>query len=260
MGHLSAATMRALAEIHLTTVNGNIQVDGRLFAPRVELRSSNGHITVGPGSSVESDEEILLQTQNGRILIEKEATIKGTTVRTVTSNGDIFGTPGLFYANHSLSFRTDNGRIEADVAVQRPDLGKLDAPGIQKTETVSVEATSVTGVVKLHYTKHEPGVVLNSKALSELSRVEVKHHPEFQGAWDLRGATHSRIRGSGAKDGVKDGARTRRFAVDQDNYGWINRHVQGRIWWEQDGSSDKLPGDAETRVNSQLGLAVLNFR
>ncbi|EPQ28112.1 uncharacterized protein PFL1_04439 [Pseudozyma flocculosa PF-1] len=259
LGHMSASNIHALAEIELSATNGNLKVGGKLVSRHVGARSANGHITLSPGAIVEAYSDVLMQTSNGRISLEKDSSIRATTIRAETANGPIEASDATLHANHTLSLHSDNGRIEAAVSVHRADLSSLDGPGLEPTEVVSVEATSATGPIKLTYKEHEAGVPLHSKAVSELAKIEVHHHKEFQGAWDLRGATQSKIRGPGTKDGALDSGRKRRFVVDADNFGWINRHARGRIWWEREGQQGQILAGARSQLATQLGMAMAFF-
>ncbi|KAN0064022.1 hypothetical protein ACQY0O_003628 [Thecaphora frezii] len=259
LGYLTASNIHALADIQMNAVNGNIKVRGKLVSRRVEIRSANGHITLDPDALVEAALDVLMHTSNGRISLDKNSSVKATTLRLETSNGPIAAPEATLHANHTVSLHSDNGRIDVAVAVHKADLSVLDGPGLEATDVVSVEALSSTGPIKLDFKHHEADVPLHSKAVSELAKVEVYHHKAFQGSWDLRGATQSKLRGPGTKEGVSEDGRKKRFVVDSDNFGWINRHAKGRIWWQKEGETGQPPAGARSQLATQLGVALAYF-
>lgn len=107
---------------------------------------------------------------------------------------------------------------------------------------------------------HERDVALRCHASSEVASVAVSLHPEFQGKWELRGATHSRYRGPGSTDGDKTDRGVHRFVVDEDSFGWINRLTKGRTWWDLPDQPSGLPKKAEATIATQVGLALLTFK
>ncbi|PWY97106.1 hypothetical protein BCV70DRAFT_203159 [Testicularia cyperi] len=260
VGNLQTSSIRALADIHLTTTAGALRVNGKLEAQSVELKTLNGQLTVDPGSSLEAAYDLTLQTQNGHIEIGEGSNIRATTIRSESLNGGILAKSAIFHANHTLTLRTSTGRIEADVGVEKPSMARLDAPGLGKSDLVTVEAHSQTGSVELDFVEHAPSVPLRCRATSEIAKVSLLLHEEFEGRWELLGATHSRYRGPGTNDGTQGPRGVRRFVVDQDDFGWINRNTKGRLWWDRDGKDGQVPQKAVAIVSTQIGLAVLTFK
>lgn len=259
VGRLRSASIHALADIHLTTTNGRLHIGGSFDAQSLEFKTVNGHLDIDQDSRLEAAYDLTLQTQNGHIRVGQHTSLRATTLRSESLNGGILADSAIFNVNHTLSLRSQTGRIEAAVNVEKPDLERLDAPGLGKTELVTVDSQSQTGSIQLDFTGHQSGVPLRCHASSEVAPVSVSLHPEFQGKWELRGATHSRYRGAGSKDGEKSDRGVRRFVVDEDSFGWINRLTKGRTWWEVPGGPDALPKDAEATIATQVGLALLTF-
>ncbi len=201
-----------------------------------------------------------LQTTNGHIRVGQRTSFRATTQRAESLNGGVIAEGAVFNVNHTLSLRSQTGRIEAAIAVEKPDLTRLEAPGLGKTELVTVDAKSQTGSVELDFVEHARDVPLRCRASSEVAAVSVALHPEFQGKWELHGATHSRYRGPGSSDNAETERGLHRFVIDEDNFGWINRMTRGRTWWESKGKPAVLPKGAEASAKTQVGLALLTFK
>ncbi|CCF49202.1 hypothetical protein NDA11_005860 [Ustilago hordei] len=260
VGKLHSSSIRAIADIHLTTVNGKLHVGGSFEAQSVELKSVNGHLDIDQDSKLEAAYDLSLQTQNGHIRVGQHTNLRATTLRSESLNGGIIAEGAVFNVNHTLSLRSSTGRIEAAIKIEKPDLQRLDAPGLGKTELVKVEAQSQTGSIQLDFLEHQREVPLGCIATSEVASVSVSLHPEYQGEWEIRGATHSRYRGNGTKDGIKTDRGVHRFAIDEDSFGWINRLTRGRTWWESDNKAGLIPKGAVVSVGTQVGLAILTFK
>ncbi|CDS00311.1 uncharacterized protein SPSC_00794 [Sporisorium scitamineum] len=260
VGKLRSASIRALADIHLTTTNGKLHIGGSFEAQSLEFKTINGHLDIDPDSKLEAAYDLTLQTQNGHIRVGQHTSLRATTQRSESLNGGIIAESAVFTVNHTLTLRSQTGRIEAAVNVEKPDLTRLDAPGLDKTELVTVDSQSQTGSIQLDFVGHERDVALRCHASSEVAPVAVSLHPEFQGKWELRGATHSRYRGAGSKDGDKNNRGVHRFVVDEDSFGWINRLTKGRTWWDLPDKPSVLPKKAEATIATQVGLALLTFK
>ncbi len=259
VGKLRSASIRALADIHLTTTNGKLHVGGSFEAQSMEFKTVNGHLDIDPDSKLEAAYDLTLQTQNGHIRVGQKTSLRATTLRSESLNGGIIAESAVFNANHTLSLRSQTGRIEAAVNVEKPDLARLDAPGLGKTDLVTVDSQSQTGSIQLEFVGHEREVPLRCRASSEVAPVAISLQPEFQGRWELRGATHSRYRGPGSQDGVKSDRGVHRFVIDEDSFGWINRLTKGRTWWDATDKPSVLPKHAEVIAATQVGLALLTF-
>ena len=260
VGKLRSASIRALADIHLTTTNGKLHIGGSFEAQSLEFKTVNGHLDIDPDSKLEAAYDLTLQTQNGHIRVGQHTSLRATTLRSESLNGGIIAESAVFNVNHTLSLRSQTGRIEAAVNVEKPDLTRLDAPGLDMTELITVESKSQTGSIQLDFVDHHRDVPLRCHASSEVAAVSVSLHPEFQGKWELRGATHSRYRGTGSHDGDKSDRGVHRFVVDEDSFGWINRLTRGRTWWDTSDKPSVLPKDAEATIATQVGLALLTFK
>ncbi|CBQ69690.1 conserved hypothetical protein [Sporisorium reilianum SRZ2] len=260
VGELRSASIRALADIHLTTTNGKLHIGGSFEAQSLEFKTVNGHLDIDPDSKLEAAYDLTLQTQNGHIRVGQHTSFRATTLRSESLNGGIIAESAIFNVNHTLTLRSQTGRIEAAINVEKPDLARLDAPGLDKTELVTVDSQSQTGSIQLDFVGHQRDVALRCHASSEVAPVAVSLHPEFQGKWELRGATHSRYRGAGSKDGDKTDRGVHRFVVDEDSFGWINRLTQGRTWWDLPDKPSVLPKKAEATVVTQVGLALITFK
>lgn len=260
VGSLRSESINALSDIHLTTTTGGLHVSGSYEAKSIELKTVNGPIDIDPDSNLQAAYDLTLQTQNGPINIGRNTHIRATTLRSESLNGGIFGKDAVFGANHTLVLRTSTGMIQAGVSVEKPDAKRLDAPGLSRSGLVTVEAGSQTGAVEVDFVQHEPRVGLRCRASSEISKVTVALHEEFEGHWELNGATHSRYRGTGTNDGVKSGRGVKHFVVDEDSFGWITRVAKGRTWWDRDGKPGAVPRKSAAIVDTQIGLALLAFR
>ena len=260
VGKLRSSSIRAIADIHLTTSNGRLHVGGSFEAQSVDFKTINGHLDIDQNSRLEATYDLTLQTQNGQIRVGQHTNLRATTLRSESLNGGIVAEGAIFNVNHTLSLRSQTGRIEAAIAVEKPNIARLDAPGLGKSDLVTVDAQSATGPIELDFVSHEREVPLRCRASSEVAPVSVALHPEFQGKWELRGATHSRYRGPGSKDGVESDRGIHRFAVDEDSFGWINRLTKGRTWWDLPSKAGALPHGAQATVGTQVGLAVLTFK
>ena len=260
VGKLQSSSIRAIADIHLTTTNGKLHIGGSFEAQSLEFKTVNGHLDIDQNSRLEAAYDLTLQTQNGHIRVGQHTNFRATTLRSESLNGGIIAEGAVFNVNHTLSLRSQTGRIEAAISVEKPDLTRLDAPGLGKTDLVTVDAQSQTGSIELDFVQHAREVPLRCRASSEVAPVAVSLHPEFQGKWELRGATHSRYRGPGSNDGVKSDRGTHRFAIDEDSFGWINRLIRGRTWWESPNKPSVIPKNAEVLVGTQVGLALLTLK
>ncbi|SNX87683.1 uncharacterized protein MEPE_06393 [Melanopsichium pennsylvanicum] len=260
VGKIHSTSIRALADIHLTTTNGKLHIGGSFQAQSLEFKTVNGHVDIDQNSRLEATYDLTLQTTNGHIRVGQRTSLRATTLRSESLNGGIIADSAVFNVNHTLSLRSQTGRIEAGIAVEKPDLSRLDAPGLGKTELVKVDAQSQTGSIQLDFVEHQREVPLTCHASSEVAPVSVTLHPEFQGRWELRGATHSRYRGPGSRDGVEGDRGTHRFVVDEDSFGWINRLTKGRTWWDEPNKSGVIPKNAEATIGSQVGLALITFK
>ncbi|PWN47111.1 hypothetical protein IE53DRAFT_390752 [Violaceomyces palustris] len=261
-GDVSLGSTKALVDINMSTSSGRIHVEGHSRAMRIRTKGSSGQVTLAEGSKLEALIEASLRTQNGDIVIGKGSWIKATRVTTETSNGNLLAGQATLFANNTLTMRTSNGRIEAQVGVTKPDKRLLDGKVGKRTDFVEVEASTSNGAIQLTYSEHEVDVPLKSIASSKLGNVEVNHHVEFQGTFQMLGSTNSRLEGKGSKPGrvteTKADKRTRWLKVDSDSYGWINRQITGRIWWgsEQEDPSEKA---GSSQLDSVMGLVVLRF-
>ncbi|ETS60595.1 hypothetical protein PaG_05452 [Moesziomyces aphidis] len=260
VGKLQSSSIRAIADIHLTTTNGKLHLGGSFEAQSLEFKTVNGHLDIDENSKLEAAYDLTLQTQNGHIRVGQHTSFRATTLRSESLNGGIIAEGAVFNVNHTLSLRSSTGRIEAAISVEKPDLARLDAPGLGKTDLVTVDAQSQTGSIELDFVQHEREVPLRCRASSEVATVSVALHPEFQGKWELRGATHSRYRGSGTEDGTETDRGVHRFAIDEDSFGWINRLTRGRTWWERPNMPSVMPKGAEATIGTQVGLAILTFK
>lgn len=260
VGSLRSESIKALSDIHLTTTTGGLHVAGTYQAKTIELKTVNGPIDIDADSDLQAAYDLTLQTQNGPINIGRDTHIRATTLRSESLNGGIFGRDAVFGANHTLVLRTSTGIIQAGVSVERPDLKRLDAPGLGHSGLVTVEAASQTGSVEIDFVRHEPQVGLRCRASSEISKVSMAMHEEFEGRWEVNGATHSRYRGVGTNDGVKTDRGIKHFVIDEDSYGWITRNAKGRTWYDRDGKPGNPPPKAAAIVDTQIGLALLAFR
>ncbi|GAC98317.1 hypothetical protein PHSY_005910 [Pseudozyma hubeiensis SY62] len=260
VGKLRSGSIRAIADIHLTTTNGKLHIGGSFEAQSLEFKTVNGHLDIDHDSKLEAAYDLTLQTQNGHIRVGQNTSLRATTLRSESLNGGIIADSAVFNVNHTLSLRSQTGRVEAAINIEKPDLARLDAPGLGKTDLVTVDSQSQTGSIQLDFIGHEAQVPLRCHASSEVAPVSVSLHPEFQGRWELRGATHSRYRGPGSKDGEKGDRGVRRFVIDEDSFGWINRLTKGRTWWDRSDKPGVLPKDAEATIATQVGLALLTFK
>ncbi|KIS66671.1 uncharacterized protein UMAG_04734 [Mycosarcoma maydis] len=260
VGKLRSASIRALADIHLTTTNGKLHIGGSFEAQSLEFKTVNGHLDIDQDSRLEAAYDLTLQTQNGHIRVGQHASLRATTLRSESLNGGIIADSAVFNVNHTLSLTSQTGRVEAAINVEKPDLSRLDAPGLSKTDLVTVDSQSQTGSIQLDFIGHQPEVPLRCHASSEVAPVSVSLHPEYQGRWELRGATHSRYRGAGSKDGEKSDRGVRRFVIDEDSLGWINRLTKGRAWWARSDQPDVLPKDAEVTIATRVSRALLTFK
>lgn len=260
VGKLRSASVRALADVHLTTANGRLHIGGSFEAQSLEFKTINGHLDIDQDSKLEAAYDLTLQTQNGHIRVGQHTNLRATTMRSESLNGGIIAEGAVFNVNHTLALRSSTGRIEAAINVEKPDQSRLEAPGLGKSELVKVDAQSQTGSIELDFVDHAREVPLRCRASSEVAPVSVTLHPEFQGKWELRGATHSRYRGVGSNDGVESERGTKRFIVDEDDFGWINRMTKGRTWWDEPGKAGVVPKGADVSISTQVGLAVLTFK
>ncbi|SPO32782.1 uncharacterized protein UTRI_05713_B [Ustilago trichophora] len=260
VGKLHSSSIRAIADVHLTTTVGKLHIGGSFEAQSLEFKTVNGHLDIDQDSKLKAAYDLTLQTTNGHIRVGQHTSLRATTLRSESLNGGIIADSAVFNVNHTLSLRSQTGRIEAGIAVEKPDLARLDAPGLGKTDLVTVDAQSATGSIQLDFVEHQREVPLRCRASSEVASVAVSLHPEFQGRWELRGATHSRYRGPGSHDGVESERGAHRFAIDEDSFGWINRLTRGRTWWDSPNKPSVIPKNAEATIGTQVGLALITFK
>lgn len=181
----------------------------------------------------------------------RDSSVRATKVIGKASNGKING-DGVWHGNHTLALSTSNGALKANVAVSAPHLEQLSPE--ERRDYVEVSATSSNGAVSLRYTEHEAGVPLCSRAHTPAGSADVTHHPHFAGSFMLDGSRMSDII-LPSHLGKPHNGRTRRLKVEKDQTGWISKHVEGRIWYDD----QVMHESARTEVDSSLGRARLTF-
>lgn len=169
-GGIVSSSIRSVSYVRLSASNGdvNIQPGSSLWGPGVRLHSHNGDILLGDDSTIEARGEGSLKTSNGNILLGKNTKISAVKLEGASNNGQITSLDrrlaledpafGIWFANHTLDLRSDNGNVRAKVAVVAPDISKLP-PGPEHRYWVKVDAVSSNGDVQLLYDQHQKGLL-----------------------------------------------------------------------------------------------------
>ncbi|PWN24849.1 hypothetical protein BDZ90DRAFT_98100 [Jaminaea rosea] len=184
-------------------------LSGSIRCANLAIRLDSGSLRL---ASIEARNQAAIRSHAGSVRL---GNLVSPEVKVVSNAGSVEGT---FEVGERLDVQSDAGHVALDVKL----------PARTDNHTVQARAHSNAGSVRVTYVEQGKGVTLDSSVTSGTGRVEVKHHPSFEGSFDLLTRVGrldvSPPRGSGAGGGDE-----REWVVREDRKGWTGRHVVGRV-------------------------------
>ncbi|KAK0546306.1 hypothetical protein OC861_004629 [Tilletia horrida] len=199
--------------------NGAVEFKGDLRATEhVELHSQNGHVSVG-GELITPVLDV--DSENGAVDLKS---VYATTVDAHSQNGRVHG---FYNVSRKLTLQSDNGAIEASVAIRKADDGKKQDDDDQRKNEVVVDARSSNGHVDIRYVSQPKDVILTSSVQSENGHAAVRHNEtkNFAGLVDLEtmmGSLRVHI----------DSVKGRVWKVFEEKHGIVHRELHGKMYFD----------------------------
>lgn len=175
--------IRANSEIIVQTLRGAIEAAAHLVAQYVYVWSYDGAILLRNSTRIAAQKVVHLSSHRGSISTESKTDVTGSRLVASTVDGQILAR-GVWNANLSLQMDSQEGSVDAVVAVHKPVLTEVtydDFVRLAHGRRVEAHVSSEHSDVRVQYVTHEAGVPLASVVRSRDGRVQVTHPSGFEG-------------------------------------------------------------------------------
>ncbi|CAO1623185.1 unnamed protein product [Parajaminaea phylloscopi] len=227
IGHLAVAdgVRAALNGGSIQSLRSGSTVKGKTFKAELDAGSLNLH-------NLEADDTAKIIAHAGSVELESA---KAPELSVECGAGSV---RGRYAISDSLRLHSDAGSVDVQVA--------LTAPPHQREgqATVHVDASSGAGSVRVNYVEQAHEVALVSKVSSDAGSVQVKHHRNYEGRFDLQSDV-------GSVRVVVPPQSQKTYVVEKDEKSdWTGRRLVGHVALVEGGSRD--PTGTST-VQASLG-------
>ncbi|WFC98586.1 hypothetical protein MYAM1_001316 [Malassezia yamatoensis] len=185
---VTGGAIESNSRLSLSSRTGEIAVAGNLTSRELELQTTSGRIAVLDKSSCYSSKRSSIKTESGLILLDDNTRLSSVKNVVKTESGFIGGN-GVWHTNLTLSLESNQGPINASVAVHRPYLANVEYDDFlhsQQGRLVSNTFESKNASVSVKYVEQEPGVPLRISA-STTQDIKMFLAPTYEGALSVLG-------------------------------------------------------------------------
>jgi hypothetical protein len=245
----------------LNSRDGNVVLGGDIHAHMLDFSSERGSIRLLKDAKVQAWREGTFKVNNGHIFMEEGSLVRGTTLKASTQNGMIDSAGrgidrGTWYANHSLTLETQNGRIGANIGIEKPQMYGFRPEKTQGgyPKMVSVQASTQNGQVDIAYISQAEDTPVDLTAKSANGAVSVKLDPHFVGKVHLEGSGGSSVDPSKKLSDVDGQKRT--LQLDTKKEGWTRVISDGHVTRDK---AKEIGDQSSVKLFSDNGKAKLNL-
>ncbi|WFD42674.1 hypothetical protein MPSI1_001322 [Malassezia psittaci] len=185
---VTGSAIESNSRLHLSSRTGEIAVVGNLTSRELELQTTSGRIALLDKSSCYSSKRSSFETESGLILLGDNT--RSSSVKTmVRTDSGFIGGNGVWHTNLTLSFESNQGPINASIAVHRPYLANVEYDDFlhsQQGRLVLNTFQTKNASVSVKYVEQEPGVPLRTSA-STTQDIKMFLAPTYEGPLSILG-------------------------------------------------------------------------